>query len=383
MKTPATQKPRPAGFWLRLLAYGLDTLGMIMSVYFVIIYAFIFFRPAELYSFPSPEHPIGIDPYFLLFYVIALIVGLPFASALFVASRLQATPGKLTTRLLTVDALGNRLSFGRALAREFLKIFSFASLLVGFFLVAFTKEKKALHDILAGTRVVRLPPRVKIVTPPTLSPSAPTTRDGGLGRANQKPAIARIAFVFAGIGAIPVLGWPFGLAALIWGLISRKAGSKRVAVIASICTVGLSAMYALIYFSIVAPMIENPERYMGFAKATVTQLNLTRATCHIEIFQSRYGRYPNDLDELFALHYEIDVLLRIDDLFGEAVAGERPPHLIYQKDVLGHSYSLYSVGLDGRANTEDDIHPPEGRPCPEFQPLTATPKDKYRLKPKI
>jgi uncharacterized RDD family membrane protein YckC len=50
---------------------------------------------------------------------------------------------------------GNRISFGRATGRFFAKIISAIILGIGYIMAGFTEKKQALHDILAGTLVIR------------------------------------------------------------------------------------------------------------------------------------------------------------------------------------------------------------------------------------
>lgn len=71
------------------------------------------------------------------------------------SSEKQATWGKqmMGLRVTTLD--GGQISFGRAVGRFLAKIASYLTLLVGFLMQPFTKRKQALHDILAGTLVVK------------------------------------------------------------------------------------------------------------------------------------------------------------------------------------------------------------------------------------
>ena len=67
----------------------------------------------------------------------------------------QATIGKHLMGLKVTDQYGERLTFGRATGRHFGKLLSSAFLAIGYFMAGFTKRKQALHDILAGTLVVK------------------------------------------------------------------------------------------------------------------------------------------------------------------------------------------------------------------------------------
>lgn len=84
-----------------------------------------------------------------------VIVLLPFVYfALFEAGSRQATPGKRLFAIKVTDLDGERLSHARATARQFLKLCDIASTGMGYLLAGLTGSGQALHDILAGTRVV-------------------------------------------------------------------------------------------------------------------------------------------------------------------------------------------------------------------------------------
>ena len=57
--------------------------------------------------------------------------------------------------LRVTNLQGQRITFGQASGRYFGKIVSALMLLVGFFMAGFTERKQALHDIMAGTLVLR------------------------------------------------------------------------------------------------------------------------------------------------------------------------------------------------------------------------------------
>lgn len=72
----------------------------------------------------------------------------------FEASSWQATPGKRALRLRTTDRDGARLSWPRAALRHAAGALSWLSLNLGHALAAWTPTKRALHDFVAGTRVL-------------------------------------------------------------------------------------------------------------------------------------------------------------------------------------------------------------------------------------
>jgi uncharacterized RDD family membrane protein YckC len=71
------------------------------------------------------------------------------------SSAWQATVGKRMTGLMVTDMAGRRLGFWRSTARYFAKILSAVPILIGYLLAAFTPQKQALHDMIAGTLVVK------------------------------------------------------------------------------------------------------------------------------------------------------------------------------------------------------------------------------------
>lgn len=71
------------------------------------------------------------------------------------SSEARATLGKKMMGILVVDMTGDRISFGQATGRHFGKIVSGILCLAGYIMQPFTEKKQALHDIMAGTLVVK------------------------------------------------------------------------------------------------------------------------------------------------------------------------------------------------------------------------------------
>jgi len=70
------------------------------------------------------------------------------------SSTKQGTLGKMALGIKVTDLDGNRIGFGRASGRYFGKIISYLIIFIGFIMVAFTKKKQGLHDMMAGCLVV-------------------------------------------------------------------------------------------------------------------------------------------------------------------------------------------------------------------------------------
>ena len=67
----------------------------------------------------------------------------------------QATYGKQILKIKVCDMQGERISAGMAITRNLARIFSVATFFVGYLLSFFTKQQQALHDIIAGTLVMK------------------------------------------------------------------------------------------------------------------------------------------------------------------------------------------------------------------------------------
>ena len=89
---------------------------------------------------------------FNIMYIIIIIVYF----CAFECSSLQGTLGKLLIGIQVQDSHDDaRISFIRALARFFMKIFSILFGGLGILLILFTKKHQGFHDLIAGTVVVK------------------------------------------------------------------------------------------------------------------------------------------------------------------------------------------------------------------------------------
>ncbi len=122
-----------AGFWVRVLAWIIDVIivGVIVRIAF------------------AADPGIHIVGFGLGFF------GGWLYEALLTSSSMQATLGKLVLGMRVTDLQGQRITFGRATARHFAKYLSTAILGIGYLMVAFTEKKQGLHDMIAGTLVVK------------------------------------------------------------------------------------------------------------------------------------------------------------------------------------------------------------------------------------
>ncbi len=161
---PAVYVPAPsapyAGFWIRVLAYIIDriVIGIAATPFYVVLVLpsvlRIIHEAESSGGEPSPEMIFSIIGSASIFFIVAF-VGYWLYEALLTASSWQGTVGKRVLRLKVTDEAGNRISFARSTGRFFAKILSQVILWIGFIMVAFTDKKRGLHDMLAGTLVMR------------------------------------------------------------------------------------------------------------------------------------------------------------------------------------------------------------------------------------
>src|SRR5438105_2249904 len=125
------------GFWVRVLAYLVDT----------VVFSTILVAVAAGAAFLGDLAPMVI--------IAVIVLGPLLYWGLMHASARQATLGKSLLGLKVTDADGERLSLVRSLVREVAKYVSAIPMGLGFLLAAFTGRKQALHDMLVSTTVVR------------------------------------------------------------------------------------------------------------------------------------------------------------------------------------------------------------------------------------
>jgi len=151
-----------AGFWIRFIASFFDTLFLALPIA-VVIY---FLSDGNWFDFSlyqqniqmamagnvdalstQPKTSIGWE---LLFELSVLVV-----TILFWEKYKGATPGKKFVHIKIVDSKTfEDINNKQAITRSIGYIVSTFSFLIGFIMVGFRKDKRGLHDLLAGTVVI-------------------------------------------------------------------------------------------------------------------------------------------------------------------------------------------------------------------------------------
>jgi uncharacterized RDD family membrane protein YckC len=138
-----------AGFWVRFGAKFVD--GLILGVPTLALFFFLA-MPAVVAAAQRGQrgNPAATCLLQLAFYCLSA------AYQTWFVGRFGATPGKMAMKLKIVRSDGGRVTYGRAFGRFFAEILSTIILDIGYIMAAFDDEKRALHDRICDTRVIRV-----------------------------------------------------------------------------------------------------------------------------------------------------------------------------------------------------------------------------------
>ena len=146
------------GFWRRFWSYLIDR--FILGVVFTPV-GFMVFGPllaTESTGWSDTDLPAeAIASLLGAAFTVAFLalLGSWFYYALMQSSSRQATLGQMALGLRITDLEGRRISFARASGRHFATVVTGLTFGIGYLLVLLTSRKQTLHDLIAGTVVVR------------------------------------------------------------------------------------------------------------------------------------------------------------------------------------------------------------------------------------
>ncbi|WP_183563640.1 RDD family protein [Mucilaginibacter sp. SP1R1] len=127
----------------RLLASVLDWF-MIFGVFIIIAFITILFIDDKATRITAALGILAVVPVVKFVYHVIME-----------SSAKQATFGKQILKIRVVDMQGSRISAGKAISRNLCKIFSALPFCIGYLLAFFTKQQQCLHDMMAGTLVIK------------------------------------------------------------------------------------------------------------------------------------------------------------------------------------------------------------------------------------
>jgi len=154
---------RYAGFWLRTGAFALDAV-ILSPVLIGAVYLFPF-DPSDAQMITTAVQGFGGNvrdvmlPW--MYTAHATEVAYFTLAPYFIfceSSPLQGTIGKYLFKIQVTDLDGRRIRTGTAVKRYLGRFLSMLSWMFGFVMAGFTRRKQCLHDMIAGTLVVRRKP---------------------------------------------------------------------------------------------------------------------------------------------------------------------------------------------------------------------------------
>ena len=163
-------EPRYGGFWLRAWAFLVDALLLALLVWLLRLAAGWIYENAlantvldakgETFAYYSAMHQLGRDGVGILLPLLYFTLLEGIGSC--------ATLGKRMAGLRVVRADGQGAGLLRSLLRNLVKPLSFALCCFGVLIAAWSARKRALHDWIGGTWVVRNELPRRLLTPPPL-----------------------------------------------------------------------------------------------------------------------------------------------------------------------------------------------------------------------
>ncbi len=136
--------PSPAGFWIRVVAIVIDNVVFLVVEFVLGVAAGLVWgrEIADLRLFKAT-----VSGFMLAF-------GVAYFAALHAIG--GQTVGKMLVRVRVTALDGRTLTFGVALLRALAWVLSVLPLGLGFVVAGLRRDKRAVHDLIAGTRVVHL-----------------------------------------------------------------------------------------------------------------------------------------------------------------------------------------------------------------------------------
>ena len=134
-----------AGFWIRFAATFMDWIIMMP----LLLLSYFFVLPMLMTVQPGADSMVAqivVQAGYFLFQA---------AYSIFFSGRFGATPGQMVAGLKIVREDGSPIGYGLAALRFLAEILSKLILYIGYLMIAFDDQKRALHDRLCNTRVIR------------------------------------------------------------------------------------------------------------------------------------------------------------------------------------------------------------------------------------
>lgn len=145
---------RYGGFWIRFGAKLIDGFILTAVQYAIMIPLGVLAFSSMPSTMDNPEDFMSSEfiTVIAVQYLIALLI--PAIYNTFFIGRFGATLGKMACGIKVVTPEGGKVSYMRALGRNFAEWITWMTMTIGYIIAGFDAEKRALHDRIASTRVV-------------------------------------------------------------------------------------------------------------------------------------------------------------------------------------------------------------------------------------
>ena len=171
-----------------------------------------------------------------------------------------------------------------------------------------------------------------------------------MSKEQKQGKLGAFPYIIGGLSFVPLIGIIFGIIAIIWGLVTKKNGGKKLAIVGA-CGIAFTViLYSCLF-------------YFGFIKrggvydelrVKLAESNLVQVVQAVEFYKSQNGNYPDTLKTLQESLPENSMVF-VHDVTDIQIAGE-PRYYFYELIDQDHYY-LLAVGQDGQPFTPDDILP--------------------------
>jgi uncharacterized RDD family membrane protein YckC len=149
------ENARYAGLFRRIAASIVDSIVIAILLILILTGIILIFEVQLETHFSQSIHDFMYD-FTSILTGITILLGNFIYYAIFESSKYQGTIGKIIMRIKIVTNQGEKISFATSFFRLLLfYLFAISPFyIINFFTIIFTKEKKALHDMIFNTRII-------------------------------------------------------------------------------------------------------------------------------------------------------------------------------------------------------------------------------------
>ena len=155
---------------------------------------------------------------------------------------------------------------------------------------------------------------------------------------NVSKEMNKPSYLLGLLGFIPLVGFFVGIGLTLYGLIKYK--DKKLVIIGVFCMLFTVFVYSFMIFGL--------DKFSKVKEswAELSQHQINELVKDVEYYKLQNGKYPESLNQLSNVNIQDPV---------KGLNAREKDVFIYKN--LGDKCLLFSVGLDGKPNTKDDIYP--------------------------